>query len=237
MSKKYRGKPCAYCGGGAATGADHIFAREFFLIEDRRDLPKVPACDACNGRKSRLEHYALSLLPFGGRHASASENLETMVPKRLERNAALHRAIVEGQGRVWLKDVSGAAAPMMTLSLDSEKLNELFGFMAKGLLFYHWQTHLRAGDSVRAMALTNDGRTFFEQRLLRGAVRDRVVGRPGNGTVAYEGAQGVDSPSVSVWLIELFGGVGFADPSASRAVAAVVGVVTGPSQALGEIDG
>jgi hypothetical protein len=42
MSKKYKGKLCAYCTNKAAEAGDHVFSREFFLVEDRDDLPQAP---------------------------------------------------------------------------------------------------------------------------------------------------------------------------------------------------
>ena len=66
MSKKYKGKLCAYCTNKAAEAGDHVFSREFFLVEDRDDLPQAPICDSCNNAKSKLEHYLTAVLPFTG---------------------------------------------------------------------------------------------------------------------------------------------------------------------------
>lgn len=97
MSKKFKEELCAYCGERSAVTGDHIFAREFFLTEDRADLPQAPICTQCNNEKSKLEHYLTTVLPFGGRHASSAENLGSIVPKRLARNAKLHRELAIGQ--------------------------------------------------------------------------------------------------------------------------------------------
>jgi|ERR1700722_1420649 len=71
MSKKFKGMQCAYCLDAVATTVDHVFSREFFLVEDRGYLPEAPACKACNDEKSRMEHYLTAVLPFGGRHDQA----------------------------------------------------------------------------------------------------------------------------------------------------------------------
>jgi|SRR6516165_636442 hypothetical protein len=89
--KQFAGQLCVYCNSNPAVVPDHVFAREFFLVNQRDNLPQVPACDKCNNEKSRLEHHLTALLPFGGSHADALTNLETMVPKRLAKNARLHR--------------------------------------------------------------------------------------------------------------------------------------------------
>jgi 5-methylcytosine-specific restriction endonuclease McrA len=75
MSKKFKGKTCAYCGEREAITGDHVFAREFFLPSDRADLPQAPICGECNNEKSKLEHYLTTVLPFGGRHPASAENL------------------------------------------------------------------------------------------------------------------------------------------------------------------
>jgi hypothetical protein len=83
MGKKFKGMKCAYCLDAPATTVDHVFSREFFLVEDRGYLPEAPACKRCNDEKSRMEHYLTAVLPFGGRHTQARVNLESHVPPRL----------------------------------------------------------------------------------------------------------------------------------------------------------
>ncbi|MHB1345579.1 MAG: HNH endonuclease [Thermoleophilia bacterium] len=231
MSKNYKGKLCVYCMVAEAAGADHVFAREFFLVPDRGSLPKVPACADCNGAKSELEHYAVAVLPFGGRHSSARENLTTMVPKRLSRNELLHRTLGDNRGRAWIGNSVGLVVPSMTLPVDSERLNRLFELVAKGLLWHHWRAYLTDAGSVEVTMLTKTGEGPFEE-LFRMRARDRVAVNLGNGTVNYEGAHGVDCPQVSVWRINrrinMFGGVWLADSGVPSGVSSVVGVITGP---------
>src|SRR3546814_13523430 len=84
MGKRFKGKPCAYCDGTGDT-ADHVFARNFFPIEDRAHLPQVSACEPCNRDKSQLEHYLLSVLSFGGNHPASSAIPAGEVPRSEER--------------------------------------------------------------------------------------------------------------------------------------------------------
>ena len=43
-SQKYRGKTCAYCRvPEISVEGDHVVARQFFLVQDRDNLPQVPA--------------------------------------------------------------------------------------------------------------------------------------------------------------------------------------------------
>jgi hypothetical protein len=123
MSKKYKGKPCVYCTMRISSTADHVFARKFFVEMRRGDLPKVPACARCNGEKADLELYLTAVLPFGGRHADATENLSTLVPGRLAKNARLHRDLNRRRTKVWTKSASGLAVPMLALPFDGRSSN------------------------------------------------------------------------------------------------------------------
>ena len=101
MSKKYKGKLCAYCGLNESSGPDHVIARQFFPKGQRPDIPKVPACDICNGRKSDLETYFTALLPFGSNHPSAQTVLIEDVAKRLDKNRKLARELKFLAGYSW----------------------------------------------------------------------------------------------------------------------------------------
>ena len=136
VSKKYKGKECAYC-AYRSTCRDHVIAREFFLPQHRNDLPAVPACDACNHKKSVLEHYVTVLLPFGGRHTSAQANLH-QVWKRLIRNQRLRDELGQRQGHVWAQDHSGLMLQMMTLPVDAAKLLALFRWITRGSAHRYW---------------------------------------------------------------------------------------------------
>src|ERR1700693_690251 len=111
MSKRFKGKTCVYCGAApSTTTGDHVFAREFFINARRGNLPKVPACEACNHEKSKLEHYLTAVLPFGGRHTDSAQNLSTLVEPRLAKNAKLHSALS-----------AGLLVPVSTLPIDGDK--------------------------------------------------------------------------------------------------------------------
>jgi hypothetical protein len=96
MSKRFERLRSAYCSTRDSVTGDHIFAREFFLPAARAGLPQAPACDVCHNNRSKLKHYLTAVLPFGGRHSAAAQNLASMVPKRLSKNARLHRELGAG---------------------------------------------------------------------------------------------------------------------------------------------
>src|ERR1700730_13608854 len=98
MKHKFKGQLCIYCGAEADT-SDHAIGKKFFLEEKRGNLPQVPACRRCNNRKSELEGYLMTVLPFGAKHADAARNLQTLVPPRLENNAKLFRKLQKGYAK------------------------------------------------------------------------------------------------------------------------------------------
>ena len=54
----------------------------------------------------------------------------------------------------------------------------------------------------------------------------------GNRTVSYRGVQAVDTPQVTLWRFQLYGGIAFSgDPAAPNAVSTEVGAITGPPAA------
>lgn len=226
-SKKYKAKTCAYCGvPGASTTADHVFAREFFLTERRSNIPKVPACKACNEDKARLEFYLTGVLPFGGRHPDARVNLSTMLPKRLAKNASLGPVLRAGMSPVWVPDPSGLLLRTSMITIDAEKLELWCRLLIKGLAYHHWKTVLGDDCFFEFMVPTPGGESIINGLLgKRGAAR--VKASIGEGTFAYEGLQGADNPHVTAWRLQLYGGLqlGGQDP---RIRSGSIGVLTGP---------
>ena len=224
MKKDFKGNTCVYCATAPAATMDHVFAREFFLIERRANLPKVPACAACNGAKSSLEHYLTAVLPFGGRHADGLVHLTEMVPGRLANNRKLARQLSEGLST---NEVGGAASAM-TIPLDPDKVGELFALIAKGLVWHHWQVLLPpAAFGVRAEMLSAAGEKFYNGALAMNSGA-RVSDTLGNGTFSYEGAQSADNPGLSVWRLSAFGGLSVGgDPEAPDEISSQIGAMTG----------
>ena len=227
VSKKYIGKTCVYCSSAIATCGEHIFARKFFLPADRKGLPKVPGCDACNARKSELELYALAVLPFGGRHAGARENLATMVPGRLEKNAPLGRTISQGFGKRWVDGASGLRLPVTGIPMDAEPVMALFKMIGRGLLWHHWQRLLAVDTAIDAGALDVRGESLF-RAVFEAHADARVSETLGDGTVRYDGffVSRQDGWRVG-WRIEMYGGVAMADARRPGAISDCIWVVVG----------
>jgi hypothetical protein len=220
VSKKYKDKVCVYCANSKSATVDHIIGREFFLPSRRKnlDIPKVPACRSCNGEKSELEHYLMAVLPFGARHPDAAENLMEMVPKRLSKNARLHAELAAGF------DQSGGTA----LPIDHVRLERLFAFIAKGLVWHHWKTLLEPGYSAIASLFDDAGVAFFDQIFEQWKTPNRATGNIGEGTFCYEGAQATDCPQMTVWRISMYGGIQFGGDPRVTGPSSLAVAITGP---------
>jgi hypothetical protein len=205
-SKRFKNLNCVYCVQRKSIAGDHIFAREFFLQENRNNLPQVPACEECNNEKSKLEHYLTALLPFGGRHARSRENLNQLVPGRLSKNQKLHRELQSGQIRATLFE-NGNSAETIALPIREGAIEELFRYVVRGLAWYHWKTYMPPDSKIEAIALTAHGAMLFDKHLFSLRSSNHVLVNIGSGTVIYEGMQAVDAPQISVWRFRMYGGM------------------------------
>ena len=230
-SKKFKGKRCVYCASTPSTTADHVFAREFFLPGTPYSPVKVPACAGCNNEKARLEHYLTAVLPFGGRHVDASENLSAMVPKRLARNVRLHNILAKHAETVWVKETGELLVPTATLPVDFGKIEQLFKFIVKGVAWNHFGILFTNENFLVVLALSKAGEHVFGQRFFTRNVGARVANDLGNGTFMYEGVQGTDSTSITAWRFAIYGGLSLGgDPRMPHEGSSVIGAFTGPTR-------
>jgi len=158
----------------ASSTGDHIFAREFFLENQRGSLPQVPACEACNNKKSELEHYLTSVLPFGGQHSDSMENLSSMVPKRLSKNKPLHEKLRSGMRRGWFETESGILVKSTSIPIDFNKIEMLIGYIVRGLCWEHMRVQLLKEDMLKVMTVTKAGDEFFGNNLFNLNAKYRV---------------------------------------------------------------
>ena len=81
------------------------------------------------------------------------------------------------------------------------------------------------------------GEEMHRKLLAAQNARARVKGDIGGGAFVYEGAQGVDSPEMSIWIFHLFGGIRVSgDAAEPDAMTRVVGGVTASQRVLRLLD-
>lgn len=218
---------CVYCAERLATTADHVFAKTFFLERARGNLPQAPACQPCNNRKALVEGYLTAVLPFGGVHADANENLVELLPRRLTKNLRLARELDAGRRPIWVQDPA-AVYLGMTIPVDAEQIVALFAMVARALAWFHWKTYLGPEHEADSLMLTPFGQQFFD-RIFAMNARERVRCDLGNGAVSYQGVQADGNPTLTLWRFTFYGGMLFSgDPAAPNETTREIASVTGP---------
>ena len=209
MGKKYKGKTCVYCAEeGVSKTRDHVLAREFVLERHRANLPVVPACTACNNLKSRLEASLTTLLPFGGRHPDAVENLSTMVPKRLQANATLRSKIGHGlDNQAWVPTPGGILHRTTTIPIDASQMEAWISYLTLGLIFHHWRSIVSGLTNVTPMLLTAEGERLYAPVFGLKAARRVPVTTIGGGALTYEGVMDTTNSLASAWRFAIYGGI------------------------------
>lgn len=235
-SKKYKDKLCVYCRFNISTEADHVFPREIFQPNQRAMLPKVPACRECNNKKSKLEHYLLSVLPFGATHSNAQKALSVDAAKRLAKNKKLHRKLKNEFGYKFIPNKDGGKDQRLVIGFDHDILYRFIGFVGKGLIWYHWEKYLPIECTYKAFAPSVIGLEFLNS-LFNLSTNYRISNQLGDGTVRYKGVMSETDEDLSVWTIQLLGGMSVLNKKTNYVFNnSFIAMITGSQKTLESID-
>lgn len=157
-----------------------------FQRDQRNGLPKVPSCKECNNEKSRLEHYLLSVLPFGATHPHAHQALSADVPKRLDRNQRLHGQLRSGAGYSYVPSESNVLERRLHVSVDADVLHKFVGFIGRGLMWHHWGRYLPQDCTFHVFTPSPTGVQFLTD-LFNLKTPHLVQSSLGGETVRYKG--------------------------------------------------
>jgi hypothetical protein len=207
MSKKYKGKLCVYCATRESTCPDHVIAREFFPANQRANIPKVPSCDECNNTKSKLEHYATTVLLFGSRHVEAIDMLKKTAPKRLDKNLKLKRELQNKMERIWIKSTSDLILPTMIVPIKRNELIQLFSMIVRGLYWHNWKMVFPADYIVEILTINLQGLIEFRNNLPLKDSLNFVQDNFGNGVFHYCCIRADDDPGISAWEMFFYNGI------------------------------
>jgi len=190
----------------SSSTPDHVVARGFFPVDKRDSLPQVPACDICNQRKSKLEHYLSAVLPFGSTTADAHKFLDELVASRLEKNQRLKRELSAGMDKKYALINGQVLQTAMTIPLDSEKVLDLFKLIAQGLAFSHWDVLMPERDVQSFSAfLIPQGAGFMEAMLNTSACISTGKITLGDGVFTYQGVRDPEHQTFTVWRMSMYG--------------------------------
>jgi hypothetical protein len=205
-SKKYIGKLCVYCRKNKATTADHVFPREMFQVTQRNMLPKVPACTECNNEKSKIEHYLLSVLPFGATHSNAKKALSIDTKRRLEKNKKLHNQMHQNKGKIFIVNEENTVEKRLTVKFDGEQLHKFIGYVGLGLNWFYWEKYLPLNYSFISFTPSPTGVELIKElhSLSSSLVINEFIGED---TVKCKGIMDEINNGISVWSIQLMGGI------------------------------
>lgn len=179
-----------------------------------------------------LERFLTAVVPFGGVHADAHENLVELVPRRLTNNLRLARELDAGRRPIWVQDPAGLYVGM-TIPVDPEQIVALFAMVRRALAWFHWKTYLGLERDTDALMLTPFGQQFFD-RIFAMNARERVRCDLGSGAVSYQGVQADGKPAMTLWRFTFYGGMLFSgDPAAPNETTREIGAVTGSRRIVG----
>ena len=191
---------------------EHVICKEFFLESDRGNLPMVPACEDCNTGKSKLETYALTILPFGSRHQDAQAYAAKNLPRRLRQNPSLKREIAKGTTKVWERQ-GDIVLPTSAIPVDDARINSLLVMIVRGLFMHEFgfALHKNWDAKVTMFEAEVEANIMNQAKTLLGPNPVFVTRNFGRGTFVYEGGNSSIMRNLSVWQFTLFGGLLLAD--------------------------
>lgn len=205
MKKSLRGSLCAYCGKRPATTEDHVIGRNFFPVYLRSNLPKVPACSDCNGRKSNYEHYAMAVFPFGSEHHAAQDILRTKGKLRLEKDHRLLRQLQQSQKNVTIANPDDSTDTTIAIRLDDKQTLNLFDMIIRGLLWHHCHSPLPSSHVVRLFWLTDHKLGLFRRFILSLSPDQFQDVSLANRTFWYQFTRNPDDPFFAAWILGIYG--------------------------------
>ncbi|MCW5965434.1 MAG: hypothetical protein KIT83_15465 [Bryobacterales bacterium] len=108
---------------------------------------------------------------------------------------------------IWLREGDSLILPAATFEFDSNKLKSWLGFVGRGLTAYHWGVKLTESDSVVPELFSNTHGNWLAKCFGQMNAKSRIECDLGNGTINYQGLQASDPPSMTIWMIRMFGGL------------------------------
>jgi hypothetical protein len=205
MGKPTQRPMCVYCDQREGTTNDHVVPKSVFLPPLPGNMVVVPACEPCNGEKSKDDDYLRDMLLLDWEnetHPMAQGELK----KKLIRSIGHNRSHLIREGRRTRRptpfhSIGGVylcTAP--AIPLDQARINRIFGRIVRGLYYrFTEETRLPADCSfevgkIHPMAKEQTARIF-----------DRPEARMYTMGDSFHCVYVIPkkNPTVSLWLLQL----------------------------------
>ena len=124
----------------------------------------------------------------------------------------------------------------LNVKFDSNVLHEFIGFIGLGLMWHHWQKYLPLNCSFKTFTPSPHGIEYISS-LFNSSSNLRVDVQLGGDTVRYKGVMSEVDEGVSIWAIQLLGGITISDENHRHIFNnSFVAMITGSSETLGNLE-
>lgn len=203
---------CVYCGKIKELTRDHVPPASFFDDPPPSNLTTIPSCYQCNNGFGVIDDYVRLMLVLDEK-AAGNQDRKGVLPRALrysQRREArrILSAFFESLKQVYRPNPKGIYVKAERYTVDGRKM-DMFAVRVIKALFYHEKGY-RLPDDHQVNVLHHS-----RQPLLEGDAReflDWIVGklsstqpRSWGTTFSYRWLQSPNGPSMTWWLLELYG--------------------------------
>ena len=147
-------KMCAYCGVEAAVESEHVIAR-CIIPEPRPTMITVPACSTCNDNKKHDDEHLRDMLVMdieNEGHAATGGAMKGKLIRAIGRKQS--EFVKQAKGKSIYEErrtVSGISLGYASRAhTDPERINRIFAWIVRGLLFKETRVRLPADCIFKA---------------------------------------------------------------------------------------
>lgn len=164
---------CYFC-GSPATSKEHVPPKSFFpkggARDYRRNLIKVPSCDAHNSLKSKDDEYVRALLVGISKKINEGKNkdlirLRESVVRSMVRNPNLISLVLRNSSPALSFGVGEIPTEPVSAEYDFERVKNLLESIAKGVFFHHYKKAWGGKVEVIPHFLISDSATVEEKNI------------------------------------------------------------------------
>jgi hypothetical protein len=152
-------KLCAYCGLETAVEAEHVVAR-CIIPPPRPTMITVPVCGTCNDKKKNDDEHLRDMLVMdieNEGHATTGGEMKSKVIRAIGRKQS--DFVKRARGKSVYEErrtVSGISLGYASrVHIDPERINAIFAWIVRGLLFYE------TGERLSADCIFNAGKVYL----------------------------------------------------------------------------